>query len=153
MSSEKKRAILVLFNIVFHVSLSSFCFLWFNKSLKDFTYCFTSTHHLSSFCLYFDSRRIHEIHSFFPVNFLLQFMTCSSLTPRRWFTEALRCINDLVHSEFPISALPCCSVFIMISSDLSYRDRIMFTGKWWFFTFLDREKCSTFLHQRHLRYK
>ena len=90
---------------------------------------------------------------FFPVNSLLQFITCSSLTPRSWFTEALRCINDLVHSEFPISALPCCSVFIMISSDLSYRDRITFTGKWCFFTILDREKCSTFLHQRHLRYK
>ena len=63
-----------------------------------------------SVSLYFDSRRIHEIHGFFPVNFLLQFITCSSLTRRSWLTEALRCIKDLVHSEFPISASPCCHV-------------------------------------------
>ena len=86
-----------------------------------------------SVSLYFHSRRIHKIHVFFPVNFLLQFITCSSLTPRSWFTEALRCIKDLVHSEFPISASPCCSVLIIISSDLSYRDRITFTRKWCFF--------------------
>jgi len=56
-----------------------------------------------------DSRRIHEL------DFLLERLACSSLTPN-WFTEALRCINNLVHSEFPISALPCCTVLIMISA-------------------------------------
>ena len=66
---------------------------------------------MNSFCLYFDSRRIHEL------DFLLQRLACSSLTPR-WFIEALRCINDLVHSEKkgPISAFACCTVLIMISS-------------------------------------
>ena len=63
---------------------------------------------MNSFCLYFDSRRIHEL------DFLLQRLAFSSLTPR-WL-EALRCINDLLHSEFPISALPCYTVLIMIST-------------------------------------
>ena len=63
---------------------------------------------MNSFCLYFDSRRIHEL------DFLLQRLAFSSLTAR-WL-EALRCINDLVHSEFPISALPCYTVLIMIST-------------------------------------
>ena len=64
---------------------------------------------MNSFCLYFDSRRIHEL------DFLLQRLACAWLTPR-WFIEALRCIYDLVHSEFPISALPCCTDLIMISA-------------------------------------
>ena len=64
---------------------------------------------MNSFCLCFDSRRIHEL------DFLLQWLACSSLTPR-WFIEALRCINHLVHSEFPISALLSCAVLIMISA-------------------------------------
>ena len=150
MSSEKKRAILVLFNIVFHVSLSSFCFLWFNKSQR-FYLLFHVNASLVQF-LYFNRRRIMRF-MFFSSILPFTILTCSSLTPRSWFTESIRSINDLVHSEFPISALPCCSVFIMISSDLSYRDRITFTGEWCFFTILDTEKCSTFLHQRHLRYK
>ena len=79
-----------------------------------------STHQLSSFCLNFDSRgRMHELYVFFfSVDFLLQ-LACSSLTPRScWFIETLRSIkdNDFVHSEFPISALPCFSVFRMISA-------------------------------------
>ena len=65
-------------------------------------------HQLSSFCLYFDSRRKHEL------DFLLQ-LACSSLTPR-CFIEAPRCIHDLVHSEFPVSDLPCWTVLIMISA-------------------------------------
>ena len=96
------------FNIVFHFSISSFCiFYWFNKSLL----LYVSRQCMNSFCLYFDSRRIHEL------DFLLQRLACSSLTPR-WFIEALRCINDLVHSEKkgPISAFACCTVLIMISS-------------------------------------
>ena len=53
---------------------------------------------------------------FFSVDFLLQ-LACSSLTPRScWFKEALRSIHDFVHSEFPISALPCFSVFRIISA-------------------------------------
>ena len=79
-----------------------------------------STHQLSSFCLNFDSRgRMHELYVFFfSVDFLLQ-LAGSSLTPRScWFIETLRSIkdNDFVHSEFPISALPCFSVFRMISA-------------------------------------
>ena len=78
-----------------------------------------STHQLSSFCLNFDSRgRMHELYVFFffPIDFLLQ-LACSSLTPQSWwFIEALRSINDFVHSEFPISALLCFSVFRMISA-------------------------------------
>ena len=49
---------------------------------------------------------------FFPVDFLLR-LACSSLTSRSWFIEALRCINDLVHSEHPIITM---LVFRMISA-------------------------------------
>ena len=77
-------------NIVFHFSISSFCiFYWFNKSLL----LHVSRQCMNSFCLYFDSRRIHEL------DFLLQRLACSSLTPR-WFIEALRCINDLIFLLF-----------------------------------------------------
>ena len=71
---------------------------------------------------------------FFSVDFLLQ-LACSSLTPRScWFIETLRSIkdNDFVHSEFPISALPCFSVFRMISATvIALRSK-----KWWFLQFL-----------------
>ena len=76
-------------NIIFHFSISSFCIFFnlFNKSLL----LYASRQCMNSFCLYFDSRRKYEL------DFLLQRLACSSLTPR-WFIEALRCINDLVHS-------------------------------------------------------
>ena len=89
---------------------------------------------MNSFCLYFDSRRIHEL------DFLLQRLACSSLTPR-WFIEALRCINHLVHSEFPISALPCCTVLIMISTrviGLRSLESDVFYNSW------PAEKCKSF---------
>ena len=54
--------------------------------------------------LYFDSPHTRALW-FFQVDFLLQ-LACSSLTPRSWFIEALRCINDLVHLELPIIPLP-----------------------------------------------
>ena len=85
---------------------------------------------MNSFCLYFDSRRIHEL------DFLLQRLACSSLTPR-WFIEALRCINHLVHSEFPISALPCCTVLILISARVI---GLRLLESEVFFTILDRRK-------------
>ena len=90
-----------------------------------------------------DSRRIHGL------DFLLQRLACSSLTTS-WFTEAIRCINNLVHSEFPISALPCCTVLIMILARVIGLRSLESD----FFTILNRwKKCKTFLHQRHLLYK
>ena len=122
MSSEKKHLTLFFISVFLH---------------------FVSCQCMNSFCLYFDSRRIHEL------DFLLQRLACSSLTPR-WFIEALRCINDLVHSEFPISALPCCTVLIMISArviGLRSVESDVFYNSW------PAEKCKNFLHQRHLLYK
>ena len=118
MSSEKKHLTLFFISVFLH---------------------FVSCQCMNSFCLYFDSRRIHEL------DFLLQRLACSSLTPR-WFIEALRCINDLVHSEFPISALPCCTVLIMISArviGLRSVESDVFYNSW------PAEKCKNFLHQRH----
>ena len=97
---------------------------------------------MNSFCLYFDSRRIHEL------DFLLQRLACAWLTPR-WFIEALRCIYDLVHSEFPISALPCCTDLIMISArviGLRSLESNVFYNSW------PAEKCKNFLNQRHFLY-
>ena len=79
---------------------------------------------MNSFCLYFDSRRIHEL------DFLLQRLACSSLTPR-WFIEALRCI----------SSLPCCTVLIMISArliGLRSLESDVFYNSW------PAEKCKSF---------
>ena len=77
-----------------------------NASIVQFSFEFwQSRSHARALCCFF-----------FSVDFLLQ-LACSSLTPRScWFIEALRSINDFVHSEFPISALPCFSVFRMISA-------------------------------------
>ena len=76
------------------------------------------------------------------LNFLLQ-LACSSLTSRSWFIEALRCINDLVHSEHPIITM---LVFRMISATvIGLRLESDIVN---FFTILE-----TFLHQRHLRTK
>ena len=65
---------------------------------------------------FWQSRSHAQALCFFSVDFLLQ-LACSSLTPRScWFIETLQSIkdNDLVHLEFPISALQCFSVFRMI---------------------------------------
>ena len=118
-------------------------FVFFINSLKVFYFMFHVNARMNSFCLYFDSRRIHEL------DFLLQRLACSSLTPR-WFIEALRCINHLVHSEFPISALPCCTVLIMISArviGLRSLESDVFYNSW------PAENCKHFLHQRHVLYK
>ena len=74
-------------------------------------------------------------------------LACSSLTLRSWFIEALRCINDFFHSEFPIFALPCYWNSRMFSATV-----IGLRRKWCFLQFLT-EKNETFLHQRHLPYK
>ena len=101
--------------------------------LLPFTLCFTSMHQLYSFCLYFDSRRIHEL------DFLLQ-LACLSLTPR-CLIQALRCINHLVHSEFPISALPPCTVLIMISARVI---GLRSLESDFFFTIINRRKMKNF---------
>ena len=135
MSSEKKHLTLFFISVFLH-------FVFFINSIKVFYFMFHVNAWTASVCL-FDSRRKHEL------DFLLQWLACSSVTPR-WFIEGHRCINDLVQSEFPISALPCCTVLIMISTrviGLRSLESDVFYNSW------PAKKCKNVLHQRHLLYK
>ena len=134
MSSKKKDLTLFFISVFLH-------FVFFINSIKSFTLCFTSMHEQLLF-VFWQSSHTRTWLPFTAVSI------CAWLTPR-WFIEALRCIYDLVHSEFPISALPCCTDLIMISArvlGLRSLENNVFYNSW------PAEKCKNFLNQRHFLY-
>ena len=89
----------------------------------------------------------------------MRFMVFSSKLPFTVYNMFIAHATELAHwstsmhqrpcpfriCDFCFTMLPCCSVLMMISSDLSYRDRTTFTGKWCFFLqFLTEKNAALF---------
>ena len=132
MSSEKKHLTLFFISVFLH-------FVFFINSIKVFYFMFHVNAWTASVCIL----------TVVAYTNLPSFYSGQHVDHSRHACSWRQCINDLVHSEFPISALPCCTVLIMISTrviGLRSLESDVFYNSW------PAEKSKNFLHQRHLLY-
>ena len=133
------------FNIVFHFSISSFCFLLIHWKSDILHY--VSRHRINcrvSVCILtvvvvYTSQNLFFYVFFFPLDFLLQ-LACSSLMPRGWFTDWSSSKYQWL-CPFRTSVFCFNTMFARLSEwfQLQWLDCIQ---KVIFFTILDREKWS-----------
>ena len=101
MSSEKKHLTLFFISVFPH-------FVFFINSVKVFYFMFHVNAWTASVCI-LTVVAYTNLTSFYSGQHVHRSRHAGS-------QKHFRCINDLDHSEFPISALPCCTVLIMISA-------------------------------------
>ena len=139
MSSEKKHSTLFFVSVFLH-------FVFFINSIKVFYFmqclCFKSMHEQLLFVFWQSS----HTRTWLPFTAVSMFIAHATLVHRSTSMYQWPCP---FRKKGPISALPCCTVLIMISArviGLRSLESDVFYNSW------PAEKSKNFLHQRHLLY-